>query len=652
MCLPPTFKTSLFWLCLCLPLIASSVVGQCTAPSFAPATNFAAGNGPYLTAVADFNGDGKLDLAVPNFDADQVSILLGNGMGGFTPAGSFAVGDGPTSVAAGDFNSDGNLDLAVTNWKTNTFGDLSVLLGSGNGSFGSASSFRLIANPNSVTVTDLNGDGKLDLVAATYSENLGNVKVLLGDGAGGFGTMKDFGGNGDGYSAVVADFNGDGEGDVAIAKGQTIEGFAGSNISVLLGNGTGTLGSPSNFTVGLVPVAIAVGDFNADGKLDIAAANVESDNVSILLGDGLGGFGAANHITVGDGSNAVAVGDFNGDNHPDLAVSNVNAGTLSILLGNGTGSFSTPTNFAVGTKPISVVTADFNGDGRKDLAIANFGSNNLSVLLNTCAGAPVNQIDDPSFFVRQHYQDFLNRTPDPSGLDFWTHQITDCGADQACSEVKRINVSAAFFISIEFQETGYLVYRIYKVAYGNLPGGAPVPVRFNELVPDTQQIGLGVVVGKAGWEQVLENNKQAFALDFVTRSRFTSAYPTTLTPAEFVDMLFANAGVTPTATERTAAINEFGGAGNTADTAARARALRRVAENSTFTQQEFNRAFVLMQYFGYLRRNPYDPPEATLDYSGYNFWLNKLNQFGGNYIAAEMVKAFITSGEYRGRFGP
>jgi hypothetical protein len=150
----------------------------------------------------------------------------------------------------------------------------------------------------------------------------------------------------------------------------------------------------------------------------------------------------------------------------------------------------------------------------------------------------------------------------------------------------------------------------------------------------------------------LEANKVAYGLDFVSRARFTAAYPTTLTPAQFVDALFANGGVTPTATDRTAAIDEFAGTGNTADVAARARALRRVAENSTLKQQEINKAFVLMQYFGYLRRNPNDPPEGNLDFGGYNFWLNKLNEFNGNFVNAEMVKAFIVSGEYRQRFGP
>jgi Tol biopolymer transport system component len=261
-----------------------------------------------------------------------------------------------------------------------------------------------------------------------------------------------------------------------------------------------------------------------------------------------------------------------------------------------------------------------------------------------------NPIDCADFFVRQHYRDFLNREPDPAGLAFWTNEITLCGADQQCIEVKRINVSAAYVLSIEFQQTGYLVYRTYKASYGDIPG-IPVPIRLNEFLPDTQKIGQGVIVNQAGWEQLLENNKQVFTAEFVQRSRFATTYPASMTPDQFVDQLFVNAGVTPSAIDRAAAINEFGFAATTADVAARARALRRVAENPTFQQQEFNRAFVLMQYFGYLRRNPNDPPEPTLDFQGYNFWLNKLNQFNGNYIDAEMVKAFLVSTEYRQRHG-
>lgn len=276
---------------------------------------------------------------------------------------------------------------------------------------------------------------------------------------------------------------------------------------------------------------------------------------------------------------------------------------------------------------------------------------------------PANSIDDPERFVRQHYHDFLNRdaSNDPDGLAFWTNQITECQQPGATcnAELRRINVSAAFFLSIEFQETGYLVERLYKSAYGDATGTSnfgpphqlPVPViRFNEFLPDTQRISKDVIVGRTGWEQVLESNKVAFILDFVSRLRFTTAYPTTMTPAEFVDTLYLHAGVTPSAAERTSVIGEFGGAGTSADTGARARVLRRVAENSTLVQQEKNRAFVLIQYFGYLRRDPNDLPDS--DYSGYDFWLTKLNEFNGNFVNAEMVKAFIVSGEYRHRFGP
>ena len=270
-----------------------------------------------------------------------------------------------------------------------------------------------------------------------------------------------------------------------------------------------------------------------------------------------------------------------------------------------------------------------------------------------------NAIDEATFFVSQHYRDFLNRTPDPDGFNFWVGQIASCQGNAQCIDIKRQNVSAAYFLSIEFQQTGYLVERFYKAAYGSASGTSTfggthqlsVPiVRFNEFLPDTQRIGQGVVVGQTGWEAVLENNKQAFASEFVQRSRFATAFATTLTPAQFVDALFANAGVTPVATDRAAASGEFGSATNTSDVAARARALRRVAENSTLNTQEFNRAFVLMQYFGYLRRDPNSGPDT--DYTGYDFWLTKLNQFNGNFVNAEMVKAFITSGEYRQRFGP
>ena len=329
-------------------------------------------------------------------------------------------------------------------------------------------------------------------------------------------------------------------------------------------------------------------------------------------------------------------------------------------------------NFAAGetSKRVTLLIIDnayVDGSRTVNLALSNPSGATLAaqsnavltITDNDTSPGTTNPINQARFFVQQHYYDFLGRYPDQSGWDFWTNEIVSCGTNQLCIDLKRINVSAAYFLSIEFQQTGYLVERIYKAAYGGANGTSTfggthqllVPVvRYNEFLPDTQRIGQGVVVGQTGWETVLENNKQAFATEFVQRSRFTTAFPTTMTPAQFVDQLFANAVVVPSATDRNAAINEFGSATNTADTAARARALRRVAENATLNTQEFNRAFVLMQFFGYLRRDPNSGPDT--DYTGYDFWLSKLNQFNGNFVAAEMVKAFITSTEYRQRFGP
>jgi hypothetical protein len=264
-----------------------------------------------------------------------------------------------------------------------------------------------------------------------------------------------------------------------------------------------------------------------------------------------------------------------------------------------------------------------------------------------------NPLAESQFFVRQHYHDFLNREPDADGLAFWTGEIESCGADARCREVKRINVSAAFFLSIEFQETGYLVYRAFKAAYGDVtspgvPGTVPV-VRLDEFLPDTQRIGQGVVVHQGAWEAQLEANKQAYALEFVQRARFLAAFPATMTAEEFVAKLDQNAGGVLTADERAQLGASLGA--TPSDAGKRAAVLRQVAESQTLQQREFNRAFVLMQYFGYLRRNPDDAPEPGLNYAGWRFWLDKLEQFNSDYRRAEMVKAFISSDEYRKRFG-
>jgi len=179
----------------------------------------------------------------------------------------------------------------------------------------------------------------------------------------------------------------------------------------------------------------------------------------------------------------------------------------------------------------------------------------------------------------------------------------------------------------------------------------PVPVvRKNELLIDSEQINGGVVVLQPGWPAVLENNKQNFVSQFVQRGRFQTAFATSLSPADFVDRLNQNAGNVLNSGDRAALIGLFGNSPDTTNLNARAQVLRQIAENQDLANREINRAFVLMQYVGYLRRNPDDAPDG--DYSGYDFWLAKLNDFHGNFIEAEMVKAFITSLEYRQRFQP
>jgi hypothetical protein len=283
----------------------------------------------------------------------------------------------------------------------------------------------------------------------------------------------------------------------------------------------------------------------------------------------------------------------------------------------------------------------------------------LTITDNETAPSTTNPVDQSRFFVQQHYYDFLSRYPDPSGWDFWTNNINNCAPQPSCIEFQRINTSAAYFLSIEFQQTGYLIERLNKAAYGDGTGTStfpsmhqlPVPVvRYAEFLSDTQQIGQGVVVGQPGWEQVLENNKQSFAAHFVQRSSFIAAFPTTMTPVQFVDKLNQNAGNVLSSAQRTTVISLFAGATDSSNTTARAQALRQVAEDQDLYNAEFNRAFVLMQFFGYLRRDPNSAPDA--DHTGFDFWLTKLNQFNGDYIRAEMVKAFITSSEYRQRFGP
>jgi YVTN family beta-propeller protein len=254
--------------------------------------------------------------------------------------------------------------------------------------------------------------------------------------------------------------------------------------------------------------------------------------------------------------------------------------------------------------------------------------------------------DASTFFVTQHYNDFLSREPDAAGLAHWTNEIEQCGPDADCRGLKRQNVSAAFFLSIEFKETGYLVYRSYKASFGDLQN-KPVPVTFRQLMTDTQRIGRNIIVGQGDWAARLEANKTAFFRGWVQRPEFLAQFPASMSPGDFAAALNRNAGFVLTQAEFDQLVAALAANNNTAG---RAAAVRRVAENSELERRELNKAFVLMEYFGYMRRDPDSPPDE--DFRGWQFWLKKLDDAQGNFINAQMVESFITSIEYRARFGP
>jgi hypothetical protein len=306
------------------------------------------------------------------------------------------------------------------------------------------------------------------------------------------------------------------------------------------------------------------------------------------------------------------------------------------------------------------------------------GSNaTITITDNDTGTATFNPIDERDFFVRQQYRDFLNRDPDAAGFNFWTSQydqrvgacnsITNTNERARCVLRARASISAAFFLSIEFQQTGYLVYRTYDVAFARL--GVPRPPRgagvvnvaltFREFLTDTQTISRDIIVNNQLDATQLEANRRAFFRDFVQRpGEFQGRFPTGLNAEQYVNNLFNSANITPTTAERNAAIAAYNSGDSLVES--RARGLRAVVENEQLYQREFNRSFVILQYFGYLRRDP--------DLAGYNFWLNKLDaastsepvnsaNVSNDPVAlrriqrAEMIEAFISSCEYQRRFG-
>jgi len=327
--------------------------------------DFATGAGPAVLAVGDFNGDGLMDVVTGNGDtANTVSVLLGKGNGTFATHVDYPVGSAASGIAVGDLNGDGKLDIVVVYG----FDDarVAVLLGNGDGTFKPYVSTVAGPQGGSIAVGDFNGDGKLDVAV---SDNSIGVDIMLGNGDGTFQAPVGYATAADPRMVVVADFNDDGKLDLATTNAES------ETISVLLGNGNGTFQShmDNSTAVAASCISLAVGDLRSDGRIDIIAGCQSESRVAVLLSNGNGTFKAAKAYSVPIGVTDVAVGDFNGDGKPDVAVTN--GGTnVSVLTGSGTGTLKAAVTFGTNFGPTGIIAVDLNGDGKADIITADNGS--------------------------------------------------------------------------------------------------------------------------------------------------------------------------------------------------------------------------------------------------------------------------------------
>jgi len=354
---------------------------------FGTRATFATGTYPMYSAVADINGDNKLDLLVSNLNSGTVSTFTGDGNTNFTPLATLSTGGVyPWRLQLADINGDGILDLVVANTFNNT---VAFLRGTGNGGFAAPTTISFFGAPYGLAIADVNGDGKLDLIATDGDDAQGNgqsIEVLLGNGDGTFQTSTVYWLGTGPYAIAIGDFDGDGRPDLAVVNTDT------NNLSVLRNLGGGTFSAATNYVAGQYPLEIAAGDVNGDGKLDLVVTNQDSWTVSVFLGNGDGTFAAKADTHVGVYPQGLVLADLNGDGRLDVAVSNSYDNTLSVLLGGGDGTFHPAINFVTGTTPVGLSVADVNQDGKPDLIVSNGGDNTVTVLFNSSMFVPVGSI--------------------------------------------------------------------------------------------------------------------------------------------------------------------------------------------------------------------------------------------------------------------
>jgi hypothetical protein len=329
--------------------------------------DYATDTTPQAVAAGDFNGDGKMDLAVATGN-NSVSMLLGSGTGTFPTHVEYPVPGHPIAIATGDFNGDGKVDVATVDEFQS---EITVLLGNGDGTLQTHVEYPTGTHPVALATADVNGDGHLDIIVCDLNDN--KVAVLLGNGDGTFKAHVDYA-TGNGPSSVaIGDFNDDGKLDLAVANNTD------ATVSILLGNGDGTFQGPIPFPTAVGANSVAIGDFSGDGKLDVAVGT-SNKQVSILLGNGDGTL--QNHKEYAIGANAVmvAAADMNADGKLDLVTANYNDNTVSLLIGNGDGTFKGESVYPTNSGPNSLAIADFDGSGKLEIAATNLNGNVVSAL--------------------------------------------------------------------------------------------------------------------------------------------------------------------------------------------------------------------------------------------------------------------------------
>ena len=360
--------------------------------TFAERVDFAAGNVPYSVAIGDLNGDGRPDIAVANWGSSSVSVLrntsTGSGKVSFAATVDYAAGNNPRSVSIGDLDGDGRADLAVANNDSST---VSLLRNLGNGTFAAKVDYATGANPRSVAISDNDGDGRPDLVVANYNSR--TVSVLRNNGNGTFAAKVDYATGSGSTSVVSGDLDGDGRPDLAVANANS------NTVSVLRNLGSGTFAPRVDYTTGSQPTSVAIGDLDGDGKPDLVVGNSNGSTMSVFKNNGNSSFPArvdyaisSNYICVA----SVAIADLDGDRSPDLVVTNGLGDTVSVFRNNANGTFVANVDYATGPNASSVAIGDLDADGRPDLAVANHSSNTVSVLRNLGSGTFAPRVDFPT----------------------------------------------------------------------------------------------------------------------------------------------------------------------------------------------------------------------------------------------------------------